>query len=136
MPDPKPKPRRINVPKLVLVAVIASAIAVCIAAGPRNPHQEQATTADCDPGLAARRAWFTATPSDGRSPKDEGFLILGDCATTVLHREFTCEEASVRRINSDNPYLKEAIALGFATYVCEAPNDSHVEYSMQRLFAP
>lgn len=107
--------------------LIASAIAVCVAVAPRKEPTV------CDPGVAARRAWFTRTPSDGRSPSDEGFQIVGACATTLIHREFSCKEASVRSFSADNPYLKEALALGFVTYTCETPSDSRVEFSMRSL---
>jgi hypothetical protein len=131
MPDQEP--RKVNVPKIALIALIACAIAVCVAVA---PGKERAHDVDCDGGISARRSWFVTAPSDGRAPKDEGFEVIGKCLVKLLHREFSCEESSVRKINSDNPYMKEALALGFTTYVCESPSGSQVEYAIQRILAP
>jgi hypothetical protein len=131
MPDSEP--RKVNVPKVVITILIAVGIAVCFAV---VPGKEQAADSSCDDRGAARRAWFATTPSDGRAPRDEGYDIVGKCDVELLHREFSCEESSVRRINSDNPYMKEALALGFTTYICESPNDSRVNYPIQRILGP
>lgn len=112
--------------------VIAGALFLFVGVLAGRPHQP---SQPCT-GVDARRAWFTSTPRDGRSPENEGFRILGECSTKLLHREFSCEESSVRTVNADNPYLKEALALGFVTYVCESPSGSRMEYALQPLLVP
>jgi hypothetical protein len=128
MPDQET--RKINVPKIAITVLIAVGLAVCVAVA---SHKEPT---HCDAGTAARSAWLTTAPSDGGSPKNEGYRIIGECDTKLLHREFSCEESSVHRTNADNPYMKEALALGFTTYVCETPDGSRVEYPIQRILAP
>lgn len=103
---------------------------LAILAGRREPDPP------CDGQAQARRTWFTTKPSDGNTPEHEGYRLLGECDTKLLHVELACDESSVRRVNADNPYLKEALALGFTTYVCELPSGSRVEHPTQRIVAP
>lgn len=126
-----PEQPRLKFRYLMIGGAIVALVAVL--AGRREPGREPVPSCD---RAAARRAWLTAKPADGNAPEHEGYQILGECGTKLLHRELSCEEPSVRQVNADNPYLKEALALGFVTYVCELPSGSRIEYPLQHLLAP
>ena len=105
-----------------LLLMVMATVAACTP-GPVSP----ASPAErCDSRVDDRQRWFSARDDkyNDRSPSDI-FRVLGDCSDQIIDNRFSCDKADVRRVIGDSPYLHDAQALGFKTYVCELASDQH-----------
>jgi hypothetical protein len=78
---------------------------------------------------ASKRAAWINTPRAGwgpfgskASPRDQGFRAAGPDNTIITAREPSCDRSFVISNNEDDPYLIEAMSLGFKMYGCIKAN--------------
>jgi hypothetical protein len=74
---------------------------------------------------ASKRAAWINTPlwavtrfGSKASPRDEGFRAAGPDNTTITGREIGCDRSTVISVHDDDPWLVEAMAIGFKTFGC------------------
>jgi len=112
--------------KLLLVMAI---VAACKPGSPGAPG----SASQCDSRVDERQRWFT-TRHDEYNDRSAGdfFRVIGNCSDTIVDNRFSCDKADVRRVIGDSPYLHDAQALGFNTYVCElaSDHDNRITYSL------
>jgi hypothetical protein len=92
-------------------------------------------------GEQARLRWLaTDTTKDGytTSPEKEGLSAGGVCNLTLKGRNLGgCEEAAVRTVYGDTPFVAEAIKLGFTTFSCGEVRSGEVvrwvDYPLERI---
>ena len=77
---------------------------------------------------AARAAWIN-TPRAGwgpfgskASPAQNGYRAAGPDNTTITSRELSCARSDVISDHNDDPYLIEAMPIGFKTFGCIKAN--------------
>ena len=78
---------------------------------------------------ASKRAAWINTPRAGlgpfgskASPRDEGFRAAGPDNTIITSRELSCDRSNVISVHDDDPWLVEAMAIGFKTFGCIKAN--------------
>jgi hypothetical protein len=95
--------------------------------------REDKPSADCDGREAERDHWIDTQITDLRdaTPRQLGFRALGSCSEKITSVQLSCDLDNVRSIESDSPYLRRALDLGFKIYVCEKMGStSRVEYNL------
>jgi len=112
---------------VLLSLLVVSACKSGPSSKPSSPLESSSPPASCDDRAGERQRWFTASRDeyDGRKPSD-GFRVLGSCSDKLVDRQLSCEGTELRRRLGDSPLLRDALELGFKTYVCETAN-SHAE---------
>jgi hypothetical protein len=106
--------------KTLLLIVAAVAVAACKPQQPREPGKAE----PCDSRVAERQRWFTTSHEqyDDWKPSD-GLSVLGSCTDKLVAPQPSCDKDKLRDSVGSKPYLHDAHALGFKTYVCELASD-------------
>jgi hypothetical protein len=90
----------------------------------------------CDAREQSRRDWMTAPNALGRnnaSPVKLGYVATGTCTEKLGIIALSCEP----NMHDNSPYLAEALALGFTTFVCQvADGGAQTEYKLSEVIAP
>jgi hypothetical protein len=113
--------------KTISYFICAAAILLAneVLAAPKGAGQASSSAARA----ASKRAAWINTPRAGlgpfgskASPRDEGFRAAGPDNTIITAREPSCERNDVISFNEDDPWLVEAMAIGFKTFGCIKAN--------------
>lgn len=84
--------------------------------------EKEAAHVPCDAGRDARAQWLTAPNAlraDNATPESLGFRGGGSCVEAIREKRLGCGPDD---LDGDNPYLLQAVGLGFTSYVCEGPD--------------
>lgn len=111
--------------------------------GPADPSssvEPSSPAKPCDGRVEERKRWFSSPREEyqDRTPSDR-FRMLGNCSDRIVDHQPACGEREVRNIARDSPYLRDALALGFRTYICETTDAgaqlARAEYRLVNLLA-
>jgi hypothetical protein len=83
------------------------------------------TSSSAARAASKRAAWINTPQAVGghkASPRDEGFRAAGPDNTIITAREPSCDRSYVISLNEDDPWLVEAMAIGFKTFGCIKAN--------------
>ena len=85
------------------------------------------TSSSAARAASKRAAWINTPRAVGpfgrkASPRDEGFRAAGPDNTTITAREISCDRSNVISVHDDDPWLVEAMAIGFKTFGCIKAN--------------